>query len=95
MTRIESCQSACKKSVSPRKTGAAVHDMIQIATRRNPYVQLYLYPAKVQGEGAAQSIAGGISFWMNLCGRYFSGKARRRLNGRLVGAFNEEIAGNL
>ena len=27
-----------------------------------PYVQLYLYPAKVQGEGAAQSIAGGISF---------------------------------
>ena len=28
--------------------------------RRNPYVQLILYPAKVQGEGAAQDIAHGI-----------------------------------
>ena len=44
------------------KTGAAVQDMIQIATRRNPYVQLYLYPAKVQGEGAAETIAAGVSY---------------------------------
>ena len=51
-----------KVGIVTAKTGAAVHYMIQIATRRNPYVQLYLYPAKVQGEGAAQSIAGGISF---------------------------------
>ena len=51
-----------KVGIVTARTGAAVHDMIQIATRRNPYVQLYLYPAKVQGEGAAQSIAGGISF---------------------------------
>ena len=51
-----------KVGIVTAKTGAAVHDMIQIATRRNPYVQLYLYPAKVQGEGAAQSIAKGISF---------------------------------
>lgn len=51
-----------KVGIVTAKTGAAVHDMIQIASRRNPYVQLYLYPAKVQGEGAAQSIAGGISF---------------------------------
>ena len=42
-------------------TGAAIRDMIQIATRRNPYVQLLLYPALVQGEGAAASIARGIS----------------------------------
>ena len=42
-------------------TGAAIRDMIQIATRRNPYVQLLLYPALVQGEGAATSIAKGIS----------------------------------
>ncbi|MFR5969887.1 MAG: exodeoxyribonuclease VII large subunit [Clostridium sp.] len=53
------------------KTGAAVHDMIQIATRRNPYVQLYLYPAKVQGEGAAQSIAGEFLSWMNLAWTLF------------------------
>lgn len=41
-------------------TGAAVRDIINIAGRRNPYVQLILAPAQVQGEGAAQSIAGGI-----------------------------------
>ena len=36
-------------------TGAAVRDIINIASRRNPYVQLILYPALVQGEGAAPS----------------------------------------
>lgn len=42
------------------KTGAAVRDIIQIATRRNPYVQIILYPAIVQGEYAVQSIVNGI-----------------------------------
>lgn len=41
-------------------TGAAVQDIINIAGRRNPYVQLILYPALVQGEGAAESIVKGI-----------------------------------
>ncbi len=41
-------------------TGAAVRDIYNIAQRRNPYVQLILYPALVQGEGAAQSIVNGI-----------------------------------
>ena len=41
-------------------TGAAVRDIINIASRRNPYVQLILYPAQVQGEGAAASIIRGI-----------------------------------
>ena len=41
-------------------TGAAVQDIIQIAGRRNPYVKLILYPAKVQGEGAAVTIVNGI-----------------------------------
>lgn len=41
-------------------TGAAVQDIRNIAGRRNPYVQLILYPAQVQGEGAAMSIANGI-----------------------------------
>lgn len=42
------------------KTGAAIQDIINIARRRNPYVQLILYPAKVQGEGASDTIAKGI-----------------------------------
>lgn len=42
------------------RTGAAIQDIRNIAKRRNPYVQLILYPAKVQGDGAAQDIAHGI-----------------------------------
>lgn len=42
------------------QTGAAIQDIMNIARRRNPYVQLVLYPAKVQGEGAAVTIADGI-----------------------------------
>lgn len=41
-------------------TGAAVRDIINISNRRNPYVQLILYPAIVQGEMAASSIVKGI-----------------------------------
>ena len=41
-------------------TGAAVRDIIQISMRRNPFVQIILYPAQVQGEGAAESIVEGI-----------------------------------
>lgn len=41
-------------------TGAAIRDIMNIAFRRNPYVQLILYPALVQGEGAADSIVRGI-----------------------------------
>ena len=53
--------------VYPRKigivtspTGAAVRDMIQIARRRHPGVQLVLYPALVQGMEAAPTIVKGI-----------------------------------
>ena len=41
-------------------TGAAIQDIRNIAARRNPYVQLILYPALVQGDGAAASIVRGI-----------------------------------
>ena len=41
-------------------TGAAIRDIMNISYRRNPYVQLILYPALVQGEGAADSIVRGI-----------------------------------
>lgn len=41
-------------------TGAAVRDIMNISQRRNPYVQLILYPALVQGKGAKESIVKGI-----------------------------------
>ena len=42
-------------------TGAAIRDIINIATRRNPGIRIILYPAKVQGEGAAESVASGLA----------------------------------
>ena len=41
-------------------TGAAIRDIMNISARRNPYVQLVLYPALVQGENAKESIVKGI-----------------------------------
>ncbi|WP_026669298.1 exodeoxyribonuclease VII large subunit [Butyrivibrio sp. AE3006] len=75
------------------QTGAAVKDIINVSTRRNPYVQIILYPAIVQGDGAAESVAAGI-------------EALERMNvdviivGRGGGsiedlwAFNEEVVAN-
>ena len=51
---------ASRIGVVTAPTGAAVRDIMNIAARRNPYVQLILYPAKVQGEGAKESIVRGI-----------------------------------
>lgn len=44
------------------KTGAAIQDIINISHRRNPYVQLVLYPSLVQGASAAANIAAGIDY---------------------------------
>jgi len=51
---------ALKIGVVTAEGGAAVQDIINITKRRNPYVQLILYPAIVQGEGAAETIVNGI-----------------------------------
>lgn len=51
---------ARKVGIVTASTGAAIRDIINISTRRNPYVQLYLYPALVQGEQAKYSIVKGI-----------------------------------
>lgn len=49
-----------KLGVVTAPSGAAVRDIMNIARRRNPYLQIILYPALVQGEGAADSIVSGI-----------------------------------
>lgn len=51
---------ANKIGVVTAPTGAAIRDIMNVSSRRNPFVQLILYPALVQGEGAASSIAKGI-----------------------------------
>ncbi|MDF2543630.1 MAG: xseA [Herbinix sp.] len=49
-----------KIGIVTASTGAAIQDIINIAGRRNPYVQLILYPAQVQGIGSSQSVVKGI-----------------------------------
>ena len=83
-------QYARKIGIVTAPKGAAVRDIIQIAKRRNPYVQLVLYPAVVQGEDAAPSIVRGLQMLEQygvdtiICGR--GGGSTEDL-----WAFNEEI----
>lgn len=51
---------AFRVGVVTAPTGAAIRDIMNISHRRNPFVQLYLYPALVQGEAAPLSITKGI-----------------------------------
>ena len=46
-------------------TGAVIHDIINVATRRNPMLNIFLYPAKVQGDDADLTIIDGIDFFEN------------------------------
>ena len=72
-------------------TGAAIRDMLRILKRRNASLHVLIYPAHVQGPGAAQEIIRGV--------RYFN--SRRDIDVIIVGrgggsiedlwAFNEEV----
>lgn len=44
-------------------TGAAIRDIENVFLRRFPYAKLYLYPALVQGDGAAKTLVDGINFF--------------------------------
>lgn len=54
---------ATKIGIVTSPTGAAIRDIIQIARRRNDSVQLIIYPAAVQGDGAEKTIAAGIDYF--------------------------------
>ncbi len=47
-------------------TGAAIRDIINVSKRRNPYIQIILYPAIVQGDAAVASIVNGIRALENI-----------------------------
>lgn len=53
-------QYAKRVGIVTAPTGAAIRDIMNVSARRNPYVQLILYPALVQGDGAKESIIAGI-----------------------------------
>ncbi len=54
---------ASKIGVVTAQTGAVIQDICNVSQRRNPYVQIYLYPAKVQGEDAARTIIEGLHYF--------------------------------
>ncbi len=81
---------AGKIGVVTAQTGAAIQDIRNISGRRNPYVQLILYPALVQGEGAAQSIVNGIHA-LDLMGLDIIIVGRGGGSIEDLWAFNEEI----
>ncbi len=56
---------AMKIGIVTSRTGAVIRDIVNVSTRRNPYVELFLYPASVQGEGAHKSIIKGIEYFNN------------------------------
>lgn len=58
-------QYAMKIGIVTSPTGAAIRDIIQIAQRRNDSVELVIYPAQVQGDGAEYTIAEGIEYFNN------------------------------
>ena len=46
--------------------GAVIHDMCDVLTRRFPNIEIRLFPAKVQGDGAAESIVRGLAYFNGL-----------------------------
>lgn len=44
-------------------TGAAIRDIMNVTKRRNEMVDMVLYPAKVQGEGAYKEVIEGIKYF--------------------------------
>jgi len=51
-----------KVGIVTSPTGAAIQDMLRVLKRRNSALHVLLYPAKVQGSGAAEEIAAGIDY---------------------------------
>ncbi len=71
-------------------TGAAIQDMVNISRRRNPFAQLILYPALVQGQGAKESIVRGIRTLDRMgCDVLIVGRGGGSLED--LWAFNEEM----
>ena len=72
-------------------TGAAVRDIINILSRRYKAADICLYPALVQGDGAAKSISDGIKYFNNAknCDVIIVGRGGGSIED--LWAFNEEI----
>lgn len=55
--------SVARLGVVTSETGAVIHDIENVVLRRQPFTEIYLFPVKVQGEGADKEIADGIAYF--------------------------------
>lgn len=64
--RKQAVPSFCQKvGIVTSQTGAVIVDITNVALRRQPFCNLYLYPVKVQGDGADLEIGQGINYFAN------------------------------
>lgn len=72
-------------------TGAAIRDIINVITRRYPYSEIIIYPATVQGNGAAPTIVKGIKYFneTNCVDTIIAGRGGGSIED--LWAFNEEV----
>lgn len=72
-------------------TGAAVRDIINVITRRYPLAEIIIYPAQVQGSGAAESVVKGIEYFneKKMVDTIIAGRGGGSIED--LWAFNEEI----
>ncbi len=80
-----------KVGVITAATGAAVRDIINVITRRYPLAEIVLYPAQVQGTGAAETVVKGIEYFneTNSVDTIIAGRGGGSIED--LWAFNEEI----
>ncbi|MCB1205079.1 MAG: exodeoxyribonuclease VII large subunit [Verrucomicrobiae bacterium] len=75
-------------------TGAAIRDMINVLSRRAPWVQVLIYPVRVQGDGAAEEIAAGVQYFDRAAGEHRPDLVIVARGGGSIEdlwAFNEEV----
>jgi exodeoxyribonuclease VII large subunit len=53
----------CTVGVVTSPTGAVIRDILRVLRRRFPNLNVLIYPARVQGEGAAQEIVAGLQYF--------------------------------
>ena len=80
-----------KVGIVTSRTGAVLHDICRVAWRRFPGMPLALFPAAVQGEGAAQEIARGIDTLGHMPGISVIIVGRGGGSMEDLWAFNEEV----
>ncbi|MBE6400139.1 MAG: exodeoxyribonuclease VII large subunit [Lentisphaerae bacterium] len=72
-------------------SGAAIRDFLQILNRRFPNVCVKIYPAQVQGAGAAEQVAAGVRFFNRTGGADVIVVTRGGGSMEDLWCFNEEI----